>query len=65
MREILIGIGISGIIAANYDFKTIIEKSLGYTVTVRCGVDISFGIDQYDKTLDGSTSTTTSYSYRV
>lgn len=29
------------------------------------GVDISFGIDQYDKTLDGSTSTTTSYSYRV
>lgn len=29
------------------------------------GVDISFGIDQYDKTSDGSTSTTTSYSYRV
>lgn len=29
------------------------------------GVDISFGIDQYDKTLDGSTSTATSYSYRV
>ncbi len=29
------------------------------------GVDISFGIDQYDKTLDGATSTTTSYSYRV
>ena len=29
------------------------------------GVDISFGIDQYDKTLNGSTSTTTSYSYRV
>ncbi len=29
------------------------------------GVDISFGIDQYDKTTDGSTSTTTSYSYRV
>lgn len=29
------------------------------------GVDISFGIDQYDKTTDGSKSTTTSYSYRV
>lgn len=29
------------------------------------GVDISFGIDQYDTTTDGSRSTTTSYSYRV
>ena len=29
------------------------------------GVDISFGIDQYDRTRDGSTSTTTSYSYQV
>ena len=29
------------------------------------GVDISFGIDQYEKTLDGSSSTATSYSYRV
>ena len=29
------------------------------------GVDISFGIDQYDKTLNGNTSTATSYSYRV
>ncbi len=29
------------------------------------GVDISFGIDQYDKTAGGSTSTATSYSYRV
>lgn len=29
------------------------------------GVDISFGIDQYDRTLDGATSTTTSYSYKV
>lgn len=29
------------------------------------GVDISFGIDQYDRTADGATSTTTSYSYRV
>lgn len=29
------------------------------------GVDISFGIDQYDKTTDGTTSTATSYSYRV
>ncbi len=29
------------------------------------GVDITFGIDQYNKTQDGSTSTTTSYSYRV
>lgn len=29
------------------------------------GVDISFGIDQYDRTYDGATSTTTSYSYQV
>ncbi|MDE6310211.1 MAG: translocation/assembly module TamB [Muribaculaceae bacterium] len=29
------------------------------------GVDISFGIDQYDKTVDGSTSSTMSYSYQV
>lgn len=29
------------------------------------GVDISFGIDQYDKTVDGASETTTSYSYRV
>lgn len=29
------------------------------------GVDISFGIDQYDKTTDGTSQTTTSYSYRV
>lgn len=29
------------------------------------GVDISFGIDQYDSTKDGTKSTTTSYSYRV
>lgn len=28
-------------------------------------VDISFGIDQYDKTLDGSTTSTTNYSYKV
>ncbi|MDE5658695.1 MAG: translocation/assembly module TamB, partial [Muribaculaceae bacterium] len=29
------------------------------------GVDISFGIDQYERTLDGASSTTTSYSYKV
>lgn len=29
------------------------------------GVDISFGIDQYDRTVDGSTSQTMSYSYHV
>lgn len=29
------------------------------------GIDISFGVDQYDTTTDGSHSTTTSYSYRV
>ncbi len=28
-------------------------------------VDISFGIDQYDRITDGNTSTTTSYSYKV
>lgn len=29
------------------------------------GVDLSFGINQYDKTQNGATSTTTSYSYKV
>ena len=29
------------------------------------GVDLSIGVDQYDQTTNGSTSTTTSYSYRV
>ena len=29
------------------------------------GVDISFGIDQYDRTVDGSTSSTMRYSYQV
>lgn len=29
------------------------------------GVDLSFGIDQYDSNVDGHSSTTTSYSYRV
>lgn len=29
------------------------------------GVDLSFGINQYDKTRDGSSTTTTSYSYQV
>ncbi len=29
------------------------------------GVDIQFGVDQYDRTFDGSTSTATSYSYKV
>ncbi|MDE6453547.1 MAG: translocation/assembly module TamB [Muribaculaceae bacterium] len=32
--------------------------------TIR-GVDISFGIDQYDRTVDGNTSSTMSYSYQV
>lgn len=29
------------------------------------GVDLSFGVDQYDKTTDGRSSTTTSYSYQL
>ncbi len=29
------------------------------------GVDLSFGINQYDKTVDGATSSTMSYSYQV
>ncbi len=29
------------------------------------GVDLSFGIDQYNRTVDGSSSQTTSYSYQV
>ena len=29
------------------------------------GVDLSFGVNQYDKTTDGVTNTETSYSYQV
>ncbi|MDE6801879.1 MAG: translocation/assembly module TamB, partial [Muribaculaceae bacterium] len=29
------------------------------------GVDLSFGIDQYDRTVDGASSTATSYSYKM
>ena len=29
------------------------------------GVDLSFGVNQYDRTVNGSTSTETSYSYQV
>lgn len=29
------------------------------------GVDLSIGVDQYDQSINGNTSTTTSYSYRV
>ena len=29
------------------------------------GVDLTFGVDQYDRTVGGSTSQTTSYSYQV
>lgn len=29
------------------------------------GVDLSFGIDQYDRTVDGASQTATSYSYKV
>ena len=29
------------------------------------GIDLSFGIDQYDRTVDGSTSSTMRYSYQV
>ena len=29
------------------------------------GVDLSFGVDQYDKTINGQNTTTTSYSYQV
>ncbi|MDE7381707.1 MAG: translocation/assembly module TamB, partial [Muribaculaceae bacterium] len=32
--------------------------------TIR-GVDLSFGVDQYDRSVDGQSSTTTSYSYQV
>lgn len=32
--------------------------------TIR-GVDLSFGVDQYDRSVDGQNSTTTSYSYQV
>ncbi len=43
-----------------------VESKLNTWVANNIGfVDISFGIDQYDKTKDGAKSKTTSYSYKV
>jgi len=46
-----------------YSFLT--SRLNSWTANNIKGVDISFGIDQYDKTSAGNTSTATSYSYKV
>lgn len=55
----------SGSLSGNmaYSFlESVVNRWAANTIS---GVDLSFGIDQYDKTVDGNTSTTTSYSYQV
>ena len=52
-------------LAGNPLFSLLTSQLNSWAANTIKGVDISFGIDQYDSTREGSTSTTTSYSYRV
>lgn len=51
--------------SANPLFSFLESQLNGWMANNIRGVDISFGINQYDRTVDGSSSTTTSYSYQV
>lgn len=52
-------------IGGNFLFSFLESKINSWAANNIKGVDISFGIDQYDRTVDGNTSATTSYSYQV
>lgn len=55
----------NGNISGNQLYSFLTSRLNSWAANNIRGVDISFGIDQYDKTTDGSISTATSYSYRV
>lgn len=52
-------------LGGNILFSFLESKINQWAASAIPGVDLSFGIEQYDRTFDGSTSTTTSYSYRL
>lgn len=52
-------------IGGNFLFSFLESKINSWAANNIKGVDISFGIDQYNRTVDGNTSATTSYSYQV
>lgn len=52
-------------LAGNPLFSFLESKVNSWAANNIRGVDLSFGIDQYDKTVDGSTSSTMRYSYQV
>ena len=56
---------ISGGLAGNMAFSFLESMVNRWAANNISGIDLSFGIDQYDKTVNGATSTTTSYSYKV
>ena len=51
--------------SANPLFSFLESQLNGWMANNIRGVDISFGINQYDRTVDGASSTATSYSYQV
>lgn len=52
-------------IGGNVLFSFLESKLNSWAANNIKGVDVSFGIDQYNRTVDGNTSATTSYSYQV
>lgn len=52
-------------LGGNILFSFLESKINSWAANAIPGVDLSFGIEQYDRTFDGSTSTTTAYSYRL
>lgn len=52
-------------LAGNPLFSFLESKVNSWAANNIKGIDLSFGIDQYDKTVDGNTSSTMRYSYQV
>ena len=57
--------GAAGLLSENMAFSFLESVVNNWAANNISGIDLSFGIDQYDKVVDGATSTTTSYSYQV
>lgn len=55
----------SGPMAENMLYSFLTSQLNSWAAKNIRGVDLSFGVDQYDKTLNGQSSTSTSYSYQV
>lgn len=56
---------VSGNMAESALYSFLTSKLNSWAANNIRGVDLSFGVDQYDQTLNGRTGTTTSYSYQV